>query len=524
MYLAPFLQVGLYYLASVQVEEETMRDSLAKVFSAVHISVEQSSDKMLAELKRHNYITPTHFLELVKGYKNLLAEKREELGQQRDKLGNGLAKLVEARDGVTVMSAELEKKKVIVAQKQKDCEGLLVVIVSERRAAEEQKKTVEADSERIGKEAIECDAIARDAQADLDVALPALEKAMAEVDKLDKGAISEVKAYAKPPGKVEKVMQCVCIYFNKKGDWDAAKKLLGESNFLQQIKSYDKDNVSAALMNKIKKYIADAEFTPEAITAVSKAAGALCTWCHAIYIYANVAKEVAPKRNRLKAAQDGLAIKQAGLAEANKQLAEVVAKVEALKKQYDDSVGEKNALKAEADSMETLLDRADKLVKGLAGEYDRWQKSIGGFQQSIANCVGDVLVSSASLSYLGPFDTLYRDRLTAGWLAEVKDKALPFTEHQTFAQFCARAVDVRGWQLQGLPADNFSTENGVVVTRCNRWPLMVDPQGQANKWVRRMEEPNGLRVIDLKMKDFLRDVETGISYGLPLLLQASQHA
>ena len=47
-----------------------------------------------------------------------------------------------------------------------------------------------------------------------------------------------------------------------------------------------------------------------------RAAGALCTWCHAIYIYANVAKEVAPKRARLKAAQDGLAQKQAGLAAA----------------------------------------------------------------------------------------------------------------------------------------------------------------------------------------------------------------
>ena len=66
---------------------------------------------MLVELKRHNYITPTHFLELVKGYRVILMEKRAELGDARDKLANGLAKLVEARDGVQVMSVELEKKK-----------------------------------------------------------------------------------------------------------------------------------------------------------------------------------------------------------------------------------------------------------------------------------------------------------------------------------------------------------------------------------------------------------------------------
>lgn len=40
---------------------------------------------------------------------------------------------------------------------------------------------METDSARIAKEEIECQAIATDAQADLDVALPALERAMAEV-------------------------------------------------------------------------------------------------------------------------------------------------------------------------------------------------------------------------------------------------------------------------------------------------------------------------------------------------------
>ena len=54
----------------------------------------------------------------------------------------------------------------------------------------------------LGKEEIECKAIADDAEAELNVALPALQKAMTEVEKLDKGAISEVKAYKSPPKQV----------------------------------------------------------------------------------------------------------------------------------------------------------------------------------------------------------------------------------------------------------------------------------------------------------------------------------
>ena len=54
---------------------------------------------------------------------------------------------------------------------------------------------------------------------------------------------------------------------------DHAKKL-GEANFLQSIKGYDKDNVSATIMKKLRgMFLMD--FKPEAVGAVSKAAGAL---------------------------------------------------------------------------------------------------------------------------------------------------------------------------------------------------------------------------------------------------------
>lgn len=97
---------------------------------------------------------------------------------------------------------------------------------------------------------------------------------------------------------------------------------------------------------------------------MSGAAGALCVWVHAIYIYANVAKEVAPKRQRLKEASESLAIKQAALKEAQEALAVVTAKLAALQVSYDTSVNDKNRLREEAEGLEAKLDRADKLVKG----------------------------------------------------------------------------------------------------------------------------------------------------------------
>ncbi len=62
---------------------------------------------------------------------------------------------------------------------------------------------------------------------------------------------SEVKAYTKPPPAVEMVLSAVMILFKEKTDWATAKRKISESNFLFQIKVFDKDNVAATVMQKV---------------------------------------------------------------------------------------------------------------------------------------------------------------------------------------------------------------------------------------------------------------------------------
>lgn len=206
----------------------------------------------------------------------------------------------------------------------------------------------QAKAKIIAAEEAECKEIADSAERDLGVALPALHKALEEVDKLDKSSVSEVKAYSKPPPAVEMVLSAVMILFGGKTDWASAKKKIGESTFLKQVKEYNKDAIPPSMVKKINKFTRRPEFTQESVAKVSLAASALCVWVRAMETYAVVFKTVEPKRKKLKQAMDTLAIKQESLKVAQADLGVLLEKVAKLQERYDTSVGEKNRLRQEA--------------------------------------------------------------------------------------------------------------------------------------------------------------------------------
>ena len=51
---------------------------------------------------------------------------------------------------------------------------------------------------------------------------------------------------------------------------------------------------------------------------------------------------------------------------------------------------------------------------------------------------------------------------------QVRELTIPCTPDYTFANFLGNPAIVREWNIQGLPSDAFSTENGVIVTKSNR--------------------------------------------------------
>ncbi len=55
------------------------------------------------------------------------------------------------------------------------------------------------------------------------------------------------------------------------------------------------------------------------------------------------------------------------------------------------------------------------------------------------------------------------------------DEEIPSSETYSLLKVLGDPVKIRAWNIDGLPSDNFSVENGIIVSKARRWPLMIDP-------------------------------------------------
>lgn len=114
------------------------KESCSTITQNIHLLALDISRKMLLELKRENYVTPTNYLELLRSYAHLLKEKQKQLGGSADKLESGLNKLDETRVKVEELGEKQKEMQKKVAKLQKECDEALVIIVTQKQEASDQ--------------------------------------------------------------------------------------------------------------------------------------------------------------------------------------------------------------------------------------------------------------------------------------------------------------------------------------------------------------------------------------------------
>ncbi|KAA0715776.1 Dynein heavy chain 7, axonemal [Triplophysa tibetana] len=526
--------VATRFLEDVEMTDST-RAGCISMCKSFHTATIDLSSRFLSELQRYNYVTPTSYLELISMFKHLLQLRRTEVMNLKSRYEIGLQKLESAAAQVSTMQGELEALQPQLRVATKEVDEMMVVIQRESVEVAKTEKVVRMDEAVANEQAMAAKEIKDECDADLAVALPILKTALDALDTLTAQDITVVKTMKAPPAGVKLVMEAICILKGIKPDripdpsgsgkkvedfWGPAKKLLGDMRFLQSLHEYDKDNIPPNYMSIIRnKYITIPDFVPEKIRLASTAAEGLCKWVCAMDSYDKVAKVVTPKKAKLAQAEQELKVAMASLQKKQAALKEVQDKLFKLQETLEANKNKKVDLENQVDLCSKKLKRAEQLIGGLGGEKSRWSETAFNLGQLYNNLTGDILISAAIVAYLGAFTSSFRQRATEEWIDMCKTRGIPCSRNMSLMNSLGEPVKIRSWTIAGLPSDSFSIDNAIIISNARRWPLMIDPQGQANKWLKNMEKSNSLRVIKLSDSDFVRTLENCIQFGTPVLLE-----
>ncbi|XP_023930267.1 dynein heavy chain 6, axonemal [Lingula anatina] len=504
------------YEQNEQLEDLKLR--VAQVCVNIHNSVSAATLRFWEEMRRKYYTTPSSYMELIRVYSMMLRGNKKEFMDNRDRLLVGLSKLSEANSLVGTMQEELVTLGPKIEEKAKDTELLLQQLEKDQEAVDQVREIVEQEESVMKKETQIVQDYADECQQDLNSVIPALQTAIGSLDSLDKSDVAEIRVYTNPPELVMTVMASVCVLLQQKPDWATAKQVLGDAGFLKRLVQFDKNNLPDKVYNKLKKYTKHADFTPDKVGTVSVACKSMCEWVLALERYNEVYKMVKPKQRRVEEAKEALHLAQKNLAQKQSSLSKIQDHLKLLQQQYQDSVNQRESLKERKKTTALRIQRASVLISALADEKVRWAESVKVLDFKLQGLVGDTLVSAAAVAYLGAFTAKYRRELILKWEERCRAAEIPISEEYELVKIIADANQVLQWQNEGLPTDTLSTENAIFVKKGRKWPLLIDPQGQASKWIAEMEGTK-LKIVQASDPNYMRTMERAIRVGEPVLLQ-----
>lgn len=241
-------------------------------------------------------------------------------------------------------------------------------------------------------------------------------------------------------------------------------------------------------------------------------------WVSAMMKYHELLKIVNPKRAKVAEMNEKLAIVRARLAEKLAKLREVENMMADLQAQFEEKLETERQLVAQIDECEKKLVRAGKIINGLAGEKVRWTETVERLKKEGSLLVGDCLVAAGMIAYSGPFTALYRSDLEKEWAQKISQLGIKVSEGVSMKKIMEDPVTIKTWTMAQLPSDNLSIENAIIIFNSRRWPLMIDPQNQANKFIKNLAKDadsctHGIKYYKMSDPSLMKYLELSIQHG-----------
>lgn len=500
--------------------DELLVKKLARVLTFINETAEKASVNFFNQFRRKCYMTPSNYIDMLKSYIKLLKEARHSMPQKIKKYETGLQKLSDTKKEIVELQEKILAFQPKLEQAREENKILLKDLEEKNAVAKDKEVLCEKEANDISQYRNTVNGMRIQCQQELNEALPALYAAQNAARNIDKSYISTVKTYNTVAKDIEMVLLALNLLFGRKETWEEVKKFLSDIELIKKLQNLDPMTVPLKTWTKLRQsYLSRPEFNPTLLESKSEAISTLANYLINMEIYYFKKKEVDPKEKKLMSAEVELAEVEETMNTKLKELDNVKEVVNNLRMKLNSSLEREANLEDEQRRAKLHLERAEKLLIGLAEESKRWQEYAISLRGDEKNLIGDILLASAGTSFCGPFNQKFREELMKDWTRFITGEEILVSDNFSLQNALGDQVTIRDWQLKGLPADSFSVDNAIIVMNSVKFPLMIDPQMQMNKWLKNLYKDAGFIIIKNNNPMLLKLIENGIRFGNTILIE-----
>lgn len=464
--------------------------------------------------------TPREYISFLQTWSILHAEKSKELAQELSHLTGGLNKLEEASETVDDLSKSAGIKQRELAEAQVAADEAMDEITNALAQAKNNRKEVEELKIDLAKAEVETQKRKDDIEEELSSITPLLQSAKEAVGMIKSDNLNEIRSLKMPPEPIHDVLSAVLMLLGiQDTSWQSMKKFLGNRGVKEEILNFDAHRVTPDIRKSVLKLLKTkgSSFDNDTIYRVSVAAAPLASWVKANVKYSMVLEKIEPLEDDLAEAKHALESSQARLQQCESELKEIDDKVAVMKVQFSEKTKEAERLRSGLERAQETLDKAQGLLGQLGGEKKRWSEEASDLKSQLETLPTKILMATGFTAFLGQTSEDVRKEILGEW-QDLFNLSTSFN----YTRLMSTESELLTWKAMGLPSDNLSKENALVVNYSReRCPFIIDPANACSTWLQAflaLDETRPLSVIASQDQRFVNQVEQAVRFGKTLVI------
>ncbi|KAM3616881.1 uncharacterized protein V6R79_025341 [Siganus canaliculatus] len=471
---------------------------------------------MVHESCREHGATPRQYMAFLHVYTTLYSRKQSQLTTRQEHLQAGVSKLNEAKALVDELKRRAAEQSALLKTKQQEADSALQEITTSMQNASDQKTEMEKIKGKMAQEVSKIEERKAKIDDELKEVQPLVDEAKRAVGNIKPEALSEIRSLRMPPDVIRDILEGVLRLMGIfDTSWVSMKSFLAKRGVREDIATFEARSITPEIRQSVEELLNrnKASFDAKNAKRASAAAAPLAAWVKANVQYSHVLEKIEPLEREQAGLLENLRKTENRKNKLEDQLNSVGAKVNELKEKFQCHTTEAAKLEAEVTKAQDTITAAQKLISQLDGEHTRWNAQMSEIKNELDTLPMRAMLAAAFITYLSAAPEDRRRHCLETWMAQ---SGLQKFDLRSF--LCSESEQLI-WKSEGLPSDDLSMENALVILQSVACPFLIDPSSRATEWLRTHLKEQRLEVINQQDNNFMTSLELAVRFGKTLIIQ-----